>query len=71
MSWLSFAWTWKQEQMLFTYYKGYRANVRAKVNALRAMQAEGPVRQQNLADVKKYLDLLDQYMSEGWNHQPV
>lgn len=61
----------KEEQMLFTYYKGYRANVRAKVNALRAMQAEGPVRQQNLADVKKYLDLLDQYMSEGWNHQPV
>ncbi len=52
----------KEEQMLFTYYKGYRANVRAKVNALRAMQAEGAVRQQNLDDVKRYLDLLDQYM---------
>ncbi len=61
----------KEEQMLFTYYKAYRANVRAKVNALRALQAEGTVQQQNLADVKKYLDLLDQYMSEGWNHQPV
>lgn len=52
----------QKEQMLFTYYKGYRANVRAKVNALRAMQAEGPARQQNLVDVKKYLDLMEQYM---------
>ena len=52
----------KEEQMLFTYYKSYRANVRAKVNALRAIQAEGAVREQNLADVKKYLDLLDRYM---------
>lgn len=52
----------KKEQMLFTYYKSYRANVRAKVNTLRAMQAEGPVRQKNLEDVKRYLDLMDQYM---------
>lgn len=61
----------REEQMLFTYYKAYRANVRAKVNALRAMQAEGPVRQQNLADTKKYLDLMDQYMRVDMNHQPV
>ncbi|MCB0840488.1 MAG: hypothetical protein KDD99_27670, partial [Bacteroidetes bacterium] len=30
----------KEEEQLFIYYKSYRANVRAKVNALRAMQAE-------------------------------
>lgn len=52
----------EEEQRLFTYYKGYRANVRAKVNTLRAMQAEGAIREQNLADVKRYLDLLDIYM---------
>jgi aminoglycoside phosphotransferase family enzyme len=52
----------KEEQMLFTYYKAYRANVRAKVNALRAVQAEGPIRQQNLADTRKYLDLMDRYI---------
>lgn len=60
-----------EEKLLFTYYKGYRANVRAKVNALRAMQAEGPVRQQNLADVKKYLDLVSQYMTVDLNHQTI
>lgn len=58
----------KEERLLYTYYKSYRANVRAKVNALRAMQAKGSVRQQNLVDVKKYLDLMDQYMREGMNH---
>ncbi|MFZ1677729.1 MAG: hypothetical protein WAT91_10675 [Saprospiraceae bacterium] len=52
----------KKEHLLFTYYKCYRANVRAKVNALRAMNAEGSVREKNLADLKRYLKLLDKYL---------
>ncbi|HNR05835.1 MAG TPA: hypothetical protein PKM27_00890 [Saprospiraceae bacterium] len=51
-----------REQMLFTYYKSYRANVRAKVNALRAMKAEGAQRKKYLDEVKKYLKLMDGYL---------
>ncbi len=51
-----------REQMLFAYYKSYRANVRAKVNALRAMKAEGAQRIKNLDDVKKYLTLMENYL---------
>ncbi len=54
----------KKEQLLFTYYKCYRANVRAKVNALRAMQATEPMLQINLAEVNKYLVLLNSYLAE-------
>ena len=50
--------------LLFTYYKCYRANVRAKVNALRAMSAEDPIKQRRLDDVKKYLALVDEYLQE-------
>ncbi len=54
----------KKEQLLFTYYKCYRANVRAKVNALRAMQAAGPMLKINMADVNKYMVLLNSYLAE-------
>jgi aminoglycoside phosphotransferase family enzyme len=44
---------------LFRYFKSYRANVRAKVTALRAMQEEpGSNREADLVQVKKYLALL-------------
>lgn len=51
----------KNEQLLFTYNKCYRANVRAKVNALYAMQANGQAQNKNLEDVRKYLALIDNY----------
>ena len=52
----------RQEECLFTYYKTYRANVRAKVNALRAMQAtEASVINKYIKEIKKYLNLMDQY----------
>jgi len=54
----------KPEQLLFTYYKCYRANVRAKVNALRAMQSTALLRKKNLEDVNKYLVLMDGYLDE-------
>lgn len=54
----------KKERMLFTYYKSYRANVRAKVNALRAMQAKGAEQEKNLQEVKKYLELMMGYLDE-------
>ena len=52
----------KKEHLLFTYYKCYRANVRAKVNALRAMNPEVSVRKGSLADVRKYINLMDRYL---------
>ena len=52
----------RSEQLLFTYYKCYRANVRAKVNALRAKTSEGEVLEKNLAEVQKYLALMNVYM---------
>jgi aminoglycoside phosphotransferase family enzyme len=48
---------------LFTYYKSYRANIRAKVNVLRAMQAtQKQEREIFLMAVKKYLDLMSAYI---------
>jgi aminoglycoside phosphotransferase family enzyme len=52
----------KKEHLLFTYYKCYRANVRAKVNALRAMNPGVSVKKGSLADVKKYLELMGHYL---------
>ena len=50
------------QKRLFNYYKCYRANVRAKVNALRAAQAtDDKVFQKVLLDVKKYLNLMEGY----------
>ncbi|MDW3649828.1 MAG: hypothetical protein R8P61_22340 [Bacteroidia bacterium] len=49
-----------EEWGLFTYFKAYRANVRAKVNLLRALQAEEP--QPHLEEVRKYLQLMEHYM---------
>jgi aminoglycoside phosphotransferase family enzyme len=53
-----------REQLLFIYYKSYRANVRAKVNALRAKTSEGDVLKKNLAEVQKYLALMNSYLKE-------
>jgi aminoglycoside phosphotransferase family enzyme len=50
------------EHLLFSYYKCYRANVRAKVNALRAMKPDVAVRKGSIADVRKYLDLMEGYL---------
>ncbi len=54
----------RKEHLLFTYYKCYRANVRAKVNALRGMSAERSVLEKNLNDVKKYLALMNRYLDD-------
>lgn len=53
-----------KEQLLFTYYKCYRANVRAKVNALRAMKPGEPLQNKYLKDVSKYLVLMKGYVKE-------
>ncbi|HTN06833.1 hypothetical protein [Agriterribacter sp.] len=50
---------------LFIYYKSYRANIRAKVNALRAKSATtDEERTRSLTAVKKYLYLMESYMKE-------
>jgi len=52
-----------QEQLLFVYYKSYRANVRAKVNALRARDAVLEAdRKKAVSEVKKYLNLMEEYI---------
>lgn len=55
----------QNEEELFVYYKCYRTNVRAKVNALRAMQsADKDEINKCSIEIKKYLKLMDHYRSE-------
>ena len=52
-----------EERNLFIYYKSYRANVRAKVNSLRAKSAANKTDENRaLADAEKYLQLMDHYL---------
>jgi aminoglycoside phosphotransferase family enzyme len=52
-----------QDFNLFTYYKGYRANVRAKVNSLRAHSAfNDQDRESALIETTKYIHLMNGYM---------
>lgn len=48
---------------IFIYYKSYRANIRAKINSLRAGTAAGErEKKAALATTKKYLELMDNYL---------
>lgn len=50
---------------LFIYFKAYRANVRAKVTALKAAQAEsGQEKAKELPQIRKYLDMIGDYFAE-------
>ena len=52
------------DHRLFIYYKSYRANIRAKVNSLRARSAADNIQRKFvLADVNKYLRLMDSYIN--------
>jgi uncharacterized protein len=52
-----------EDRRLFVYYKGYRANIRVKVNSLRARDAGNDAeRKLPLAEANKYLGLMDGYM---------
>jgi len=50
-----------QDRGLFIYYKSYRANIRAKVNSLRA-KGNNVDKTQALSAVDKYLRLMDSYL---------
>ncbi|MBD1262666.1 hypothetical protein HZY62_18865 [Maribacter polysiphoniae] len=53
-----------EEHHLFVYYKAYRANVRAKVNSLRAKSAVNEKeRTTTLSEVHKYLRLMESYLN--------
>ena len=54
----------QKEKLLFTYYKAYRANVRAKVNGLRLTSAEGKEIVTHTREIQKYLSLMDAYLAE-------
>jgi len=52
------------DRQLFVYYKSYRANIRAKVNSLRARSATGSIeRAKTFSAVSKYLGLMDSYIN--------
>ncbi len=52
-----------KEHYLFVFYKAYRANVRAKVNSLRAKSAVNEKeRTKALSEVDKYLRLMESYL---------
>ncbi len=49
---------------LLVYFKSYRANIRAKVNSLRARSATGSIeRAKTFSAVSKYLGLMDSYIN--------
>ncbi|WP_343674203.1 hypothetical protein [Chitinophaga sp.] len=51
------------EQLLFVYYKSYRANVRAKVNSLRAGSTDNEItKKEYLRQTVKYLRLMEHYL---------
>jgi uncharacterized protein len=53
----------EDDKRLFIYYKGYRANVRAKVNSLRARTAlSQETKQKALDEVSRYLQLVSRNM---------
>ena len=55
----------KSDEELFRYYKLYRANVRTKVNALKAMQAPNELKmKKRTALVLSYLKLMEKYVKE-------
>jgi hypothetical protein len=55
----------EEDQRLHLYYKLYRANVRTKVNALKAMQETDPKElQERILECGKYLNLMNLYYSE-------
>ena len=55
----------ESEHNLFIYYKSYRANIRAKVNALRAKSATThEEKTKALAAAKKYLCLMESYLKD-------
>jgi aminoglycoside phosphotransferase family enzyme len=55
----------RDDQMLFVYYKMYRANVRAKVNSLRAAGAGNEdFSKQSLAEAGKYIRLMERYIRD-------
>ena len=52
------------EKQLFIYYKSYRANIRAKVNSLRARSAINEMdRAYAIAETKKYIRLMGGYLT--------
>lgn len=53
----------RDEEALFEYYKAYRANVRAKVTAIRASQEENP--EDERSEISLYLDLMDRYLDRA------
>ena len=53
------------DRRLFVYYKSYRSNIRAKVNSLRARNANDDAQKKAaLKEADKYLHLMDAYMKE-------
>ncbi|WP_422080948.1 hypothetical protein [Ulvibacterium sp.] len=53
----------QKERKFFVYYKAYRANIRAKVNSLRAKSASNEsAKRKALAEVERYLALLQGYL---------
>ncbi len=61
-----------EDEQLFAYYKCYRANVRAKVNALRAKQTQSQEEKEKfLLEVRKYLDLMTGYQDQFSGRQLI
>jgi aminoglycoside phosphotransferase family enzyme len=60
----------REDYQLFVYYKSYRANIRAKVNSLRARSpGDDMQRKMSLNEAGKYLQLMDGYLKRLPDHR--
>ncbi len=53
-----------ESQKLFTYYKSYRASIRAKVTLLNAKEKPEVENDKELEDAKKYILMMEEYLKE-------
>ena len=57
----------QESRMLFNYYKSYRANVRAKINTLNAMQSsDEELDLKKREDIERYFKLLKSYLENDF-----
>ena len=55
----------KEDENIFIYFKLFRANVKAKVNALRASQEEGKKEYEaSIKACKDYMGLMSRYLGD-------
>jgi len=54
-----------KNRRLFSYYKSYRANIRAKVNLIQSRKTDLEDKENALSDALKYIGLMEKYLNQA------